>query len=88
VTLTIPQMPPHTHALSAAPDGTTGTPSPSTVLGTPLAAESVYAVPGAVTALSPNAIAPSGGSQPHENRQPFLALNYIVSLFGIFPSQG
>jgi microcystin-dependent protein len=28
-----------------------------------------------------------GGSQPHENMQPYLALNFIISLFGIFPSQ-
>jgi microcystin-dependent protein len=33
------------------------------------------------------AIGQSGGSQPHENRMPFLAMNYIISLFGIFPSQ-
>jgi microcystin-dependent protein len=29
---------------------------------------------------------PVGGSQPHENRQPFLCINYIISLFGLFPS--
>jgi microcystin-dependent protein len=37
--------------------------------------------------MNPAAIGPSGGSQPHENRMPFLAMNYIISLFGIFPSQ-
>jgi microcystin-dependent protein len=34
------------------------------------------------------AIGASGGSQPHENRMPLLAMNYIISLFGVFPSQG
>jgi microcystin-dependent protein len=36
--------------------------------------------------LSPNAVTPVGGSQPHDNMQPYLVLNYIISLFGIFPS--
>jgi microcystin-dependent protein len=34
-----------------------------------------------------NAIGPSGGSQPHDNMVPFLVINFIISLFGIFPSQ-
>jgi microcystin-dependent protein len=38
-------------------------------------------------ALDPNAIAPAGGGQPHDNMAPFVGLNFIVSLFGIFPSQ-
>ena len=36
--------------------------------------------------MNPGAIIPVGGSQPHENCQPFLCINYIISLFGIFPS--
>jgi microcystin-dependent protein len=32
-------------------------------------------------------LAPSGGSQPHDNLQPYLAVSFIISLFGIFPSQ-
>jgi len=39
------------------------------------------------TSLNPGAIASSGGSQPHENRQPFLALNFCICLQAIFPSQ-
>jgi microcystin-dependent protein len=39
----------------------------------------------AVTVLSPSAIAVAGGSQPHENRPPFLVLNFIIALVGIFP---
>jgi microcystin-dependent protein len=38
-------------------------------------------------ALSPQSVTSAGGSIPHNNRQPFLALTYIISLFGIFPSQ-
>ena len=39
------------------------------------------------TGLAPASITPVGGSQPHENMQPYLCINYIISLFGIFPSQ-
>jgi microcystin-dependent protein len=37
--------------------------------------------------MNTNSITPVGGNQPHENRQPFLCINFIISLFGIFPSQ-
>jgi microcystin-dependent protein len=36
--------------------------------------------------LSPQSISPVGGSQPHTNLQPYLCVNYIISLFGLFPS--
>ena len=38
-------------------------------------------------ALDPSSIGPAGGSQPHENTQPFLCINFIISLFGVFPTQ-
>ena len=37
--------------------------------------------------MNAQAIQPAGGSQPHENPQPFLCINFIISLFGVFPSQ-
>jgi microcystin-dependent protein len=37
--------------------------------------------------LSPNSIGQAGGSQPHENCQPFLCVNFIISLYGVFPQQ-
>jgi microcystin-dependent protein len=86
VTLTTQQIPVHNHALI----GSTG---PAT-LGNP--GNSVYAQSGQVQYMidaSPSlqfnaqAVSPVGGSQPHENCQPFLCINYIISLFGIFPSQ-
>jgi len=39
------------------------------------------------TTLAPNAVTNVGGSQPHENRQPFLVINFVIALQGIFPSQ-
>jgi microcystin-dependent protein len=38
-------------------------------------------------ALAPNVIVPSGGNQPHENMQPFLCINFIIALEGVFPSR-
>jgi microcystin-dependent protein len=37
--------------------------------------------------MNPGAISSTGGSQPHENFQPYLCINFIISLFGVFPSQ-
>jgi len=39
------------------------------------------------TNLQPNGVGPVGGSQPHTNFQPYLCISFIISLFGIFPSQ-
>ena len=83
-TLTVQQIPNHTHA----PLGTTalGTqPNPGGAMfaqGT----SNPYAALSPV-AMSNQVIGPAGGSQPHENTQPFLCINFIISLFGVFPSQ-
>jgi microcystin-dependent protein len=85
VTLTSSQIPQHTHALHANSAAATGT-SPSGAL---LAATSVASYdtgPGS-TAMAAGAVGNAGGSQPHNNMAPTLALNYIICLFGIFPSQ-
>jgi microcystin-dependent protein len=37
--------------------------------------------------LAPQTVGPVGGSQPHTNFQPYLCIDFIISLFGIFPSQ-
>jgi microcystin-dependent protein len=78
----------HTHNLMAASTATTPTPGAGVVLGTPAAATPIYATTGTGAALSSATVSPSsGGGQPHENRQPGTTINYIISLFGIFPSQ-
>jgi microcystin-dependent protein len=46
----------------------------------------MYATPGHAVSLRATAAGSTGGSQPHENMQPYLGINYIISLFGIFPS--
>lgn len=87
-TLTGAQIGSHTHGLSAAATATTSTPSSSVVLGTPAPSTPIYATGGLAATLTPGAVsATAGGGLPHENRQPSLAINYIISLFGVFPSQ-
>ena len=85
-TLTIQQIPNHTHPLTAS-TGVAQNPDPAAHVYAQSTAGFLYLqdVPDAV--LSPNAVTPVGGSQPHENTQPFLCINYIISLFGVFPSQ-
>jgi microcystin-dependent protein len=88
VPLTSAQIGSHTHGLSAAATATTSTPSSSVVLGTPDATTPIYATSGTGATLTAGAVSTTpGGGLPHENRQPSLTISYIISLFGIFPSQ-
>ena len=87
VALTAGQAPSHRHTLMAAGNVTTPDPGPSLALGTPAAAVRMYGGTGAATALAPPSIGPFGSGGAHENRQPYLALNYIIALAGIFPSR-
>jgi microcystin-dependent protein len=81
VTLLQQQMPTHTHTQPAS-NGQQTTNRPN---GAVPAQGGVYASAGDGSALDPTS--PAGGSQPHENRPPYLALNYIIALEGIFPSR-
>lgn len=85
VTLTTAQIPQHQHAvLASAGPGTTDRPAGS-VLATPPVVRP-YAVGGPDTALAAG-LGASGGSQPHENMQPFLTINFIIATDGVFPTQ-
>jgi microcystin-dependent protein len=81
VTLIASQMPAHTHAqpATAADEGTN---RPNAAVP---ARGGVYAATSDGSALAPTSAA--GGSQPHENRPPFLVMNYCIALQGIFPSR-
>lgn len=87
VTLSAGQMPTHRHALNASTTTAVASAGPSGVLAAS-AATQFYGggIPSADMAAG--AITQQGGSQPHANMAPFLAVNFIISLFGIFPSQG
>ena len=85
VTLTPAQMPQHTHAMSASTSAASAAHGPSEVLGSS-ATMSLYGSGTPNMAMDPNAITQVGGGQPHANVPPFVALSYIISMFGIFPS--
>ena len=84
VTVTQAQLPNHTHAVACNPTATTTSPAGNVWSSTTGTAYST-AVPGQL--LNPVAIAPTGGNQPHDNMPPLLVANFIISLYGIFPSQ-
>lgn len=88
VTLTDQQMPLHTHTVgaSAAP-GTTASPVGAVPADSGTgSAQYTQSAASLVTQPSQQLVA-VGGSQPHENMQPYLAVNFIIALYGVFPSQ-
>lgn len=88
VTLMINQMPSHNHEVRASSQGG-NSPSPgNAVLGNTggFDAEYVHNQPPDLI-MNPSMVTNAGGNQPHENRQPYLAVNYIIALQGIFPSR-
>ncbi|HEY0012863.1 MAG TPA: tail fiber protein [Allosphingosinicella sp.] len=84
ITLTINQIPVHTHAMLASNDIPAGLSPANNVTGQ--AAAKFYRAGGPTLFLNPNAVTPTGGSQPHTNFQAYLCVDFIISLFGIFPS--
>jgi microcystin-dependent protein len=86
VTLTTQQIPIHNHAfLASTGPGNNNLPSGNVVAES--ASVKIYIEDTPTAAMNSSAIGPAGGSQPHDNMQPFLCINYIISLFGIFPTQ-
>lgn len=85
VTLSIQQIPVHNHALLASQNVATQ-PSPSGNLLAQSTLAQMYIQDVADTPLASSTISSIGGSQPHSNLQPFLCVNFIISLYGIYPS--
>jgi microcystin-dependent protein len=87
-TLTVNQIPTHTHPLTGTNDTATNT-NPGGQVPARFSQANIdpylEATPGNVN-LAASAIAPVGGSQPHTNFQPYLCVDFIISLYGIFPS--
>jgi microcystin-dependent protein len=84
VTLTTNQIPAHGHVPQANTTGTAPSPS-SAVWGSWTGSQ--YSDQAPVATMNAAALQSAGGSQPHDNMAPFLSLNFIISLFGVFPSQ-
>lgn len=84
ITLTVNQIPAHTHSLIASSNPADDFHPSGKYLAKPLADVYIKGTPN--TNMNAAAISSSGGSQPHTNMQPYLCINFIISLFGIFPS--
>jgi microcystin-dependent protein len=85
-TLTLPEIPAHSHSLQGMNANAT---SRSPVGTMPAHAHDEFSAAGASpdAIAAPGAVGATGGSQPHTNMQPFLALNFCIALQGIFPTQ-
>ena len=87
ITLTVNQIPSHNHAYITSTAAANSN-SPTNQVLAQSTQRAIYFEASTTTNLAPNSISPPvGGSQPHTNLQPFLCISFIISLFGIFPSQ-
>ena len=85
ITLTVSQIPAHSHPMLASNDIPTQTSPQNNMTGQ--AANKIYRLGNPTVSLNPASMGSTGGSQPHNNFQPYLCVDFIISLFGIFPSQ-
>lgn len=85
VTLSVSQIPAHSHAVLAT-SGAGSASSPQDNLLATTVGNVYFPSPGIAANMNQNSVTPVGGSQPHTNFQPYVCVNYIISLFGIFPS--
>jgi len=86
-TLSVSEMPVHMHVMQASQNqATDNAPGPTMALAASNGAF-MYTPPSALVAMSPTMVGNRGGSQPHTNLQPYLALNFCIALQGFFPTQ-
>jgi microcystin-dependent protein len=98
-TLLTTEMPAHPHLLmgdaSTAATSNGGVPTATTVLGNAIGTQSgganfnvfIYSNAASNGTMAPQALSNTGGGTPHDNRMPYLALNFCIALFGLFPSR-
>lgn len=88
-TLIAAEMPVHTHVANASTSkGNTAAPAAAVWAADAAGVTAEYQSGAPNTTMAPTAIANAGGSQPHNNLQPYLVVNFIIALVGIFPSRG
>jgi microcystin-dependent protein len=87
VTLTVNQSPTHSHPFIGTASNASATNPTNAVVASPSTIDLYRPATAPNTNLAANALGITGGSQPHDNMQPFLCISFIISLFGIFPSQ-
>ncbi len=85
ITLTVQQIPAHSHPMLATTSLANDAAPTNNVLAQATTFDPFQSSP-PTTPMAPQAIASVGGSQPHTNFQPYLCVSFIISLFGIFPS--
>lgn len=88
VTLLESEMPAHNHALRTYNDiGEDRIPGPTEALARSTGGL-LYGTPGPITQMAPEGLSPAGGSEPHNNMQPYLTCYFCIALQGIFPPRG
>jgi microcystin-dependent protein len=88
VTLTVNQTPTHSHPLlGSTAIGSSTAPQNAVLAQDNVVGADLYIQDTPIASMAATAIGPDGGSQPHENMQPYLVITYLISLFGDFPSQ-
>ena len=87
VTLTTQQIPAHTHAAIGVSGSAGGVANPANNTWGGVTAGNPYTDQAADATMNASSIGSTGGSQPHDNFMPYLCVNFILSLFGVFPSQ-
>jgi len=85
-TIIMSEMPAHTHTMNGVNTGASVTSPVNNFFANTTGAATVYGT-GGPTAMLPADVSNFGGNQPHENEQPYLVMNWIVALQGIFPSR-
>jgi microcystin-dependent protein len=85
-TVTQSELPTHIHFLNVATNNGAAA-DPAGALFAKTGGPFMYAAPSNLTSISPTTISSVGGSQPHNNMQPYLVINCIIALTGLFPSQ-
>jgi len=86
-TLSISELSTHVHTLSGTSTAASQPVPTGALLATSAATDPIYGSASSLVAMSASALANVGGSQAHQNMQPFLTLNFCIALIGIFPSR-
>jgi microcystin-dependent protein len=86
VTVTAQQTPIHTHSFLASTNNSLNTSPTNNVMAAGITTK-MFTEDVANQPLNNAAVTPQGGNQPHDNMQPYLCIAFIISLFGVFPSQ-
>lgn len=83
-TLLATEMPAHSHGLMATSSATSGSPAGNALANVATGA-AAYRTPGVTAAMATDALPAAGGSQPHNNRQPYLGMMFCIAMQGVFP---